>query len=90
MNVTCPQLCRETVCFSVEKQQGVIARGLEVPVVGTLLLLTVDRNLGRVQVQHRPLWRVDGFCFRNQCTIDLCQTGQILLSRQQFGLGLQA
>ncbi len=36
----------EAVAFAVEQQQGMITGGLEVAVVGAVLLLAVDRNLG--------------------------------------------
>jgi hypothetical protein len=54
VDVAGPRLCRQTVALAVEPQQRVIAGGLEVSVVGALLLLAVDRDLGRVHVQKHP------------------------------------
>lgn len=48
-------------------------------VVGALLLLAKDRDLGQVHIQHYPLCRVDGFDLRD-LAIDRRQTGKIFLS----------
>ena len=61
VHVARSQLGRQTVTLAIEQQQRVITGGLEVPVVGTLLLLAVDRNLGRVHVQHHPLRGIHSF-----------------------------
>jgi hypothetical protein len=47
VDVPRPQLHRQTVALSIEQQQRVIAGRLEVAVVGALLLLAVDGDLGR-------------------------------------------
>jgi hypothetical protein len=59
----------------------VIAGGLEVTIVGTLLLLAVHRDLGAVHVQHYPMRRIDGFRFGDQVPIDRGQPGEILLGQ---------
>ena len=43
----------------VEQQQRVVADRLEVPVVGTALLLAVDRAFGRIHVENDAV-RIDG------------------------------
>src|ERR1019366_3018334 len=55
MHVPRSQLARQTVSFPVEQQQRVIAGGLKMPVVSTLLLFSVDRNFRAVHIQHHPL-----------------------------------
>ena len=64
--------------------------GLEVPVVGTLFLLSVYRDLGRIHVQDRPVTRLHGFRFPDQGSVESCQSGKVLLFGQHLGLkGLQ-
>ena len=55
VDVPRPQLHRQTVAFPIEQQQRVIAGGLEMSVVGALLLVAVDRDLRAVDVQYHPL-----------------------------------
>jgi uncharacterized membrane protein YeaQ/YmgE (transglycosylase-associated protein family) len=50
MNVSGTQLHSQTVTLAIEQQQRVIAGGLEVAVVGAILLLAVYRDLSRVHV----------------------------------------
>ena len=52
VHVSRTELRRQTVAVSIKQQQRVITHGLEVPVVGAILLFAVDRNLGRIHVQH--------------------------------------
>ena len=60
-------------------------------VVGALLLLAVNRDLGRVHIQHCPLLRVDGFGLGDEFAVDAGQTAEVLLLGQHLGLkGLQA
>ncbi len=58
------------------------AGGPEVAVVGAVLLLAVDRDLGRVHIQHYPLWRIDGFDFADEFAVDAGQTAEVLLLGQ--------
>jgi hypothetical protein len=44
-----------TVSLPVEQQQRVIAGGLKMPVVGTVLLFSVDRDFCAVHIQHHSL-----------------------------------
>jgi hypothetical protein len=68
----------------IEQQQRVIAGGLEVSVVGALFLLIVDRNIGRVHVQHYPLRGIDGFRLGNQLPVDQGQPIEVPFLGQQF------
>ncbi len=56
-----PCLIRRPPVFTSRccKQQGVIAGGLEVPVIGALLLAAVNRDLGAVHVQHHAVGRIE-------------------------------
>jgi hypothetical protein len=47
--------------FAIEQQQRMIAGGFEVSVVGTLLVLTVNRDLCAVHIQHDAPRRIDSF-----------------------------
>ncbi len=58
----------------------------EVPVVGALLLLPIDRNLGRVHVQHSSVRRTQRFCLADQFPVQSCQPGEVPLLSQQFRL----
>jgi hypothetical protein len=80
------KLRRQAITFLIEQQQRVKAGGLEVPVEGTLLLLPIDRNLGRIQVQHRSVVPVDGFRLPDQLPVDPSQTREVLLLRQHLRL----
>ena len=55
MHVPRSQLARQTVSFTVEQQQRVIAGRLKMAVVGTLLLFSVDLDFCAVHIQHHPL-----------------------------------
>ncbi len=56
------------------------------PIVGALLLLAVDRDLGAVRIEHHPpAWR-DGLRPGEQLPIERGQTGKVLGPRQHFGL----
>ena len=54
VDVARAQFRRQAVALVVEQQQRMIAGGLEVSVVGALLLAAVDRDFGAVHVQHYP------------------------------------
>jgi hypothetical protein len=54
MDIAGTQLGGQIVAFTVEQQQGMITGGLEVAVVSTLLLPTMDPDFGAVHVQHYP------------------------------------
>ena len=86
VHVSGPQLCSQTVAFAAEQQQWVIAGGLEVPVVGALLLLPIHRNLGRVHVQHGSVRRIHRFRPGDQIPIDPRQPGEVLLLGQHLRL----
>lgn len=76
---------------------NMVAGGLEVPVVGTLLLLAVNRNLVRIHLEQGPVRRTQRFCFADQFPVEPRQgdtiyiprpTGrmQIRLYREQLGV----
>src|SRR5436309_9383672 len=54
VHVARPQLGREAVTLWIEDEARVIADGLEVAVVGRLLLRTVDRALRAVDIESHP------------------------------------
>ena len=90
MHVAGPKLRRQAVALAVEQQQRMITGGLEVIVVGALLLLAVDRDLGGIHIQNHPSGRIDAFHSADQFAVDPCQTGEVLLPGQHLGLeGLQ-
>jgi hypothetical protein len=64
----------------------VVAGGLEVAVVGALLLLAVDRNLRAVRVQHDPLRGIDSFHLADEFPVNAGQPGEVLLLGKYFGL----
>jgi|GEM_PF-2361618 hypothetical protein len=64
--------------MALVQQQRVIAGGLEVPVVSTLLLLSVHPNLGAVHVQNHSLREIDRFRLGDQFSVDRGQPGEIL------------
>ena len=51
---------------------------------GALLLVAVDRDLGRVHVQHHALGRIEGLGPGKQLPIDCGQTGEVLVLGQQL------
>jgi len=86
MDVTGTQLGGQTVTFAIEQQQRVIAGRLEVSIVGALLLLAINPDLGAIHVEHHaPRW-IDGFRPHDQLTIERRQTGEVVGLRQQFRL----
>jgi hypothetical protein len=46
---------RQTIALAVEQQERVVAGGLELAVVSALLLLSIHRDLGGIQVEDRPV-----------------------------------
>ena len=56
------------------------------PVVGTLLLFSVDRDFRAVHIQHHPLGCIHSLRLGNQFPIDSAQTFQILGLAQHLGL----
>ena len=56
------------------------------PVVGTVLLFSVDWDFGAVHIQHHPLEGIHGLRLRQQFPIDSAQTVQVLLLAQHLGL----
>jgi len=60
----------------------VIAGGLKVAVVGAVLLLAANGDLGRVHVQNHTLRGIDGFRLGDQLAVDGGQTGEILILGQ--------
>src|ERR1035441_3707509 len=85
VDVAGPQFCRQAVALAVEQQQRVIAGGFEVAVVGAVLLLAVNRDLGRVHVQHDPLRGIHGFCLADEFPVNAGQPGEVLLLGQHLG-----
>jgi hypothetical protein len=63
-----------------------VAGGLEVPVIGALLLSAVDRDLGAVHVQHYPVGRIDDLRLSDQIAADPRQTGQVFWLAVAAGL----
>ena len=60
-------------------------------VLGAVLLLAVNGNLGAVHIQHHALWRIQGLYLANEFAVDAGQPTEILFLGQHFGLeGLQA
>jgi hypothetical protein len=55
VHIARPQLGRQAVAFAIKQQQQGIAGGLEVSVVGALLLLSVHGDLRRIHVQDGPV-----------------------------------
>jgi hypothetical protein len=53
MDVTWPESGDEAVAVPVEDEEGVVADGLKVTVVGGLLLSPVNRALGAVDIQDQ-------------------------------------
>ena len=91
VDVAGPELRRQTVTLTVEQQQRVITGGLEVAVVRAILLLTVNRNLSAVHVQHDPPRGIDGFRLGDEFAVDAGQTAEVILLGQHLGVkGLQA
>ena len=86
MHVARPQLCRQAVAVLVEQQQRVVADRLEVPVVGTALLLAVDRAFGRIHVENDALGVVLRLGLRNQLAVHSHQPQQVLFARQHLCL----
>ncbi len=66
----------QAVAQVIEQYQRMITRGLEVAVVGALLLLAVKRNLGRVHLQHHPPGWIDGLGAGEQLAVDPRQSGE--------------
>jgi hypothetical protein len=56
------------------------------PIVGTLLLFSVDRDSRAVHIQHYPLRCIHGLRLRQQFPIDSVQTLEVLVLAQHFGL----
>jgi hypothetical protein len=54
MDIAGTQLCGQAVALAIEQQQWMIAGGLEVAVVSTVLLLAIDHDFSTVHVQHYP------------------------------------
>jgi hypothetical protein len=81
VHVAGPQLRRQAIAFAVEQQQRVIASGLEVSVVGDLLLVAVYRGIGTVHVQHFPavdIWWLPLI----RSPVDRGQAGEVLILSQ--------
>jgi hypothetical protein len=90
MHVARSQLCRQTVTFSVEQQQRVIAGRFKVPVVGTVLLFSIDRDFRAVHVQHYPLGGIHDLRLHQQLSIDSAQTFQVLVLTSRNNGGAKA
>ena len=86
MHVAGTEFSSQTIALPIEKQQRVIASGLEMSVVGALLLVAVDRDLSAVDVQHHPLRRIHRFGLRDQLPVDRPQPGQVFWFGEQFRL----
>jgi len=67
-----------------------VAGRFKVAVVGTVLLLAVDQDLGGVHVRYDASGGIHGFYPADEFAVDARQPGEVLLCRQHLGLeGLQ-
>ena len=81
------QLCRQAVPVMVEQKQRVVADRLEVPVVGAALLLTMNRTLAGIHVEHDAVGAVEGLGLTQRLPIQRHQPDQILFLGQQLVQG---
>lgn len=56
------------------------------PVVGALLLLTIDGDLGGIHVGHNSLGQIASFYSADLVPIDAGQADEVLLCGRHFGL----
>jgi hypothetical protein len=80
------QLRDEAVAVVVEQKQRVVAHRLEVPVVGTAVLLTMHRALAGIQVEHRAVGSVPRLAMSDHIAVHGHQPDEVLLASQQLGL----
>jgi len=71
----------------VEQKQRVVADRLEVPVVGAALLLTMNRTLAGIHVEHDAVGAVEGLGLTQRLPIQRHQPDQILFLGQQLVQG---
>ena len=86
MHIARTQFYRQAVAFPIEKQQRMVADGLEVAIVSATFLPAINRDLGAVHVQHHAVGRIDHLRLGDQIAADPRQTGEVFSLRQQFGL----
>ncbi len=55
-------------------------------VVGTLLLLAIDRDFSTVHIEHGTPRRIDSFGPADQFSVERGQPGEVVGLRQHFGL----
>src|SRR5207245_9637962 len=80
------QLRRQTVPVTIEQKQWVVADRLKVPVVGAALLLTMNRTLAGVHVEHDAVGAVETLGLPQRLSVQRHQPDQILFLGQQLGL----
>jgi hypothetical protein len=61
VDIAGPQFGGEAVAFTIELQQRMITGGLEVAIVGTVFLPSINRDFRAVHIQHDPSSRIDSF-----------------------------
>jgi hypothetical protein len=85
VDVAWPELVGEAVTVLVEGEERMIADGLEVAVVGRLLLRAVDRALGAVDIEgHAPGGRPGGIVL-HQVRIEAREPLIVALLSEGFG-----
>jgi hypothetical protein len=71
---------------TIEQKQRVVADRFEVPVVGAALLLTMNRTLAGIHVQHDAVGAVETLGLPQRLPVQRHQPDQILFLGQQLGL----
>ena len=72
----------------VEQEQRVVARRLEVPVVGAAFLRPMHRALAGIHVEHDAVGVVEPIGLSNQVAVHGHQPDEVVLARQQLRLEL--
>ncbi len=80
------QLRRQAVAVTIEQKQRMVADRLKVPVVGAALLLTMNRTLAGVHVEHDAIGAVETFGLPKRLPVQRHQPDQILFLGQQLSL----
>ena len=70
----------------MEQKQGVVAHRLKVPVVGAALLLSMNRTLAGVHVEHDAAGAIQRLGLPQRLPVQRHQPDQILFLGQQLGL----
>src|SRR5258708_17892617 len=86
VHVAWTQLRRQAVPVTIEQKQRVVADRFEVPVVGAALLLTMNRTLAGIHVEHDALGAIKRLGLPQRLPVQRHQPEQILFSVQQLDL----